>query len=260
MKNRHMRSSCHAPSSRCDRAGPLALGRDLLSEGRGDVTSKSSRKAARAEQLGPVAVPPGRTTLEALRIAAARCKACDLWRDATQTVFGLGPAGAQLMLVGEQPGDKEDRSGEPFVGPAGHLLDRALADAGIDRLDVYLTNAVKHFRWRPSAGGKKRLHDKPSWTQVGACLGWLDAEIAAVEPEVVVCLGAVATQALLGRDARVGRDRGHVIEREDGLRILVTIHPAAVLRAPSEKRAGELASLVADLRSAADALDRGSNL
>jgi DNA polymerase len=158
------------------------------------------------------------------------------------------------MLVGEQPGDKEDRAGLPFVGPAGQLLDRALAEAGIDRATVYVTNAVKHFKWKPQRGGKRRIHDKPSWTEVKACLPWLEAEIAAVQPEVLVLMGATAAQALLGRDARVGDLRGRAIDGPGSTRVVVTAHPSSILRARSDAdREEAFRALVADLRRVAPA-------
>jgi DNA polymerase len=187
-----------------------------------------------------------------LREAAAGCKACDLWRTGTQTVFGAGTRSARLMLVGEQPGDREDREGKPFVGPAGRLLDRALQEAGINRRAAYVTNAVKHFKW--VARGKRRIHAKPNWGEIAACRAWLDAELAAVRPEVLVCLGATAAQALLGRDFRVTRQRGQVIESELAPHALATIHPSAILRADEADRDAELQAFVDDLRVAAKLL------
>ena len=172
--------------------------------------------------------------LAELRREAADCQRCDLWKLGTQTVFGEGKA-RELMLVGEQPGDVEDIEGHPFVGPAGKLLRKLLAEAKLAEEEMYLTNAVKHFKWRPSAGGKKRIHDKPNWTEVKACGHWLALELAAVEPKLVVCLGATAAQALLGRSARVGALRGKRVELEQGIPGLVTIHPSAVLRAGEER-------------------------
>jgi uracil-DNA glycosylase len=202
-----------------------------------------------------VAAVPEEPTLDAVRKAAASCRRCDLWRHATQTVFGEGPSDARLMLVGEQPGDREDIAGKPFVGPAGSLLDRALTEAGIDRDDAYLTNAVKHFKWRPSAGGKKRLHDKPGWTEVRACLPWLEAELAAVRPEVLVPMGATATQALLGGEARVTTLRGQPLEHELAPLVVVTVHPSSVLRARDDaSRRESFSALVADLEVAAAGL------
>jgi len=190
-------------------------------------------------------------SLEALATAARRCKACPLWEPATQTVFGEGPAGAPFMLVGEQPGDREDLAGRPFVGPAGGLLDRALAEAGIDRSAVYVTNAVKHFSFE--VRGNKRIHHKPRGREVKACKGWLAAEIEVVAPRLVVCLGATAAQALFGPAFRLTRARGKVQPAADGgPALLATYHPSALLRAPDEKsRRAMYGDLVADLRAAA---------
>jgi uracil-DNA glycosylase len=189
-------------------------------------------------------------TLAALRREAADCRRCPLWKLGTQTVFGEGGRRG-LLLVGEQPGDVEDREGRPFVGPAGRLLRELLDEAGIDEKGVYLTNAVKHFKWRPS--GKRRLHDKPNWTEIRACSHWLSLELAAVRPVLVVCLGATAAQALLGRSARVGALRGQRLELETGHTALVTIHPSAVLRA-GEDRQLRRAELLADLQLARETL------
>lgn len=173
----------------------------------------------------------GQRSLSALREAAAGCHACDLWRNATQTVFGEGRRAAEVMLIGEQPGDKEDLAGHPFVGPAGRVLDEALDEAGIDRDSVYVTNAVKHFKWK--ARGKRRIHDKPNAAEVAACRPWLDAELATVQPRVVVLLGATAAQALLGRSFRVTAQRGKVLEETQIAPFVVaTVHPSSVLRAP----------------------------
>ena len=196
-------------------------------------------------------VPP-EPTVERLQEAAAGCQACDLWQLGTQTVFGEGPERARVVLVGEQPGDREDREGHPFVGPAGRLLDEALEAAGIARDDVYVTNAVKHFRWE--ARGKRRIHKKPSVEHVDACRPWLEAEIATVRPEVVVCLGATAAQSLLGRSFRVSRQRGELVRREDGTVMTATVHPSSILRAP-ETRAQEMEAFVADLRAVAELLN-----
>jgi DNA polymerase len=193
--------------------------------------------------------------LERLAADAAGCQACDLWRNATQTVFGRGPVDARLFLVGEQPGDQEDKAGEPFVGPAGRILDKALAEVGLRREDVYLTNAVKHFKW--TARGKRRIHQRPSAREVAACRPWLDAELAAVDPAVVIALGATAGQALFGSSFRVGASRGKVLDL-DGRPVIATIHPSAVLRVQEPGDRGEqLAGLVADLRRAAE-LDKES--
>jgi DNA polymerase len=188
--------------------------------------------------------------LERLATEAAGCRACDLWRNATQTVFGEGPADARILFVGEQPGDQEDRAGEPFVGPAGRILDEALADAGLRRDDVYLTNAVKHFKW--TAKGKRRIHQRPTHGEAVACHHWLEAELATVNPKVVVVLGATAGQALFGSKFRVGTARGQVLDL-DGRPAIATIHPSAVLRSRGEAdRKDQYAGLVADLRRAAE--------
>jgi DNA polymerase len=195
---------------------------------------------------------PERLELASLREAATRCQGCDLWRTATQTVFGEGTKRSDLMLVGEQPGDREDREGRPFVGPAGRLLDDALEEAGIDRTRAYLTNVVKHFKWQ--ARGKRRIHAKPAWSEIAACRPWLDAELTVVQPHVLVCLGATAAQALLGRTFRVTRERGRVIESDLAPHVLATIHPSAILRADDADRERERAALVADLQIAASLL------
>jgi DNA polymerase len=196
---------------------------------------------------------PSRPTLERLREAAATCHGCGLWRDATQTVFGEGRPSAEVMLVGEQPGDREDLAGRPFVGPAGKLLDRALEEAGIDRRKVYVTNAVKHFKW--TRRGKVRLHKKPGAEELHACRPWLDAELEQVRPRVLVCLGATAAQALLGRDFRVTRQRGELLESDLAPHVLATVHPSSVLRAPDDaSRAAAYQGLVDDLTKVAKAL------
>ncbi len=191
---------------------------------------------------------PDRLDLTSLRDAARTCTACPLHLTGTQTVFGEGPARARVVIVGEQPGDREDIEGEPFVGPAGRLLDQALVDAGIDRDLVYVTNAVKHFKFAPR--GKRRIHATPKAEEIRACRPWLDGEIAAVRPAVVAALGATAAKVLLGPSFRVSRQRGEVVER-DGLRLTATIHPSAILRGPQEERDAALADLVNDLRAIA---------
>jgi uracil-DNA glycosylase family protein len=187
--------------------------------------------------------------------AAKNCRACDLWKHATQTVFGEGAAsaGAAMMLVGEQPGDQEDLQGKPFVGPAGKLLDQALAQAGIDREKTYVTNAVKHFKWEPR--GKRRIHKKPNAVEIAACRQWLDAEIAAVRPRVIVCLGATAAQSLLGRDFRVTQHRGELLPSTLAPSLMATVHPSSILRAPDEEtRHAEMKRFIADLKKAAKLL------
>jgi DNA polymerase len=200
------------------------------------------------ESLKPLPVSP-RASLRTLRTAATGCMRCDLYAHATQTVFGEGPARAPIMLVGEQPGDEEDRQGAPFVGPAGRLLDRALTEAGVDRARVYVTNVVKHFKWKPAGGGgKRRLHEKPRDDEVEACLAWLEAEIRAVQPKLLVCLGATAAQALLGKKFRVTRQHGETVTLPNRPPIMATFHPSAILRAPDdEARRAAMALLVADL-------------
>ncbi|MGH3743906.1 MAG: UdgX family uracil-DNA binding protein [Mycobacteriales bacterium] len=202
-----------------------------------------------------VAAPPADVDLAGLRAAAADCRACELWEPATQTVFGRGPDGARMVLVGEQPGDVEDRKGAPFVGPAGRLLVEAIEAAGIDKAGVYVTNAVKHFRFTPSSSGR-RIHQTPDLSHLTACRPWLAAELNLIRPEMVVLLGASAAKTLLGQDFRVTRQRGQVLPGPDGsgARLLATLHPSAVLRTPSESRDEAFAGLVADLRTARDAL------
>ena len=200
--------------------------------------------------MSAAAYLPDRLDLESLRESAQGCRGCDLWRDATQAVFGEGPDDADLMFVGEQPGDQEDKEGRPFVGPAGRMFDKALAEVGIERSTVYVTNAVKHFKWQPR--GKRRLHQKPTWAEMSACRPWLDAELELVRPRVLVCLGATAAQALLGRQFRVTKQRGVPVESPLAERVLATIHPSAILRA--EDRDAEYAGFVDDLRKVAELL------
>jgi uracil-DNA glycosylase len=192
-------------------------------------------------------------SLKALREEAAGCRACPLWQTGTQVVFGEGTARAQVMIVGEQPGDQEDKAGKPFVGPAGRLLDEGLARAGIDRSTTYVTNAVKHFKWE--ARGTRRIHAKPSWSEVAACHPWLQAELAVVKPRVLVCLGATAAQALLGKQFRVTKQRGTWVESDLAELVTATIHPSAILRQRTdEDRQRELAAFVEDLRLVAKVL------
>jgi uracil-DNA glycosylase family protein len=196
---------------------------------------------------------PDRPSIPKLTEAAAGCQACDLYRHATQTVFGKGPSTAEVMLVGEQPGDREDIEGHPFVGPAGKLLDRAVDEAGIDRKDVYITNVVKHFRFEPR--GKRRIHKKPNAEQIGACRPWLEAELSVVKPKVLVCLGATAAQAIIGRQFRVTQHRGEFVETDLDPLVTATVHPSSILRAPDERsRRQEMKSFVRDLRTVARTL------
>jgi DNA polymerase len=196
---------------------------------------------------------PDNPTISSLQKAAADCKACDLWEKATQTVFGKGATRARVLMIGEQPGNEEDLQGHPFVGPAGKLLDEALEEAGIDRRQAYVTNVVKHFNWEPR--GKRRIHKKPNAKQIEACRPWLEAEIATVKPEVIVCLGATAAQSLLGKDFRVTKRRGEMIESELAPLIMATVHPSSILRAPDdETRRTEMRRFVDDLKKVAKAL------
>jgi uracil-DNA glycosylase len=192
-------------------------------------------------------------TIPELRELAQGCRACELWRNATQTVFGDGPRRARVLIVGEQPGNSEDLEGAPFVGPAGRLLDRALVEAGIDRETVYVTNVVKHFKWRRAPSGKRRIHQKPDRAEVEACRPWLEAEVGRVRPELIVALGATAAQALLGRTFRVTKQHGEVLPSDLGP-TLATVHPSAILRAPDEVRDETYAGFVEDLRAAATQL------
>ena len=216
---------------------------------RGSATDRSRPADSRtAADLVPAA-----PTVATLQTAARTCKACDLWRNATQTVFGEGAAQARVMFVGEQPGDSEDKAGHPFVGPAGKLLDEVLVEVGIDRSEVYLTNVVKHFKWAAAERGKRRIHKKPRHSEIEACRPWLDAELQVVRPEVLVCLGASAAQTLLGKDFRVTRDRGTLIKSELALYVMATAHPSSILRAPdSEAREQQRREFARDLRKVAD--------
>jgi uracil-DNA glycosylase family protein len=207
------------------------------------------------EDHQPAPVPPGADTVEELRAAAAGCQACPLWENATQTVFGEGPPGADVMFVGEQPGDQEDLEGEPFVGPAGRVLDEALEAVGLDRTAIYVTNTVKHFKWQPR--GKRRIHQKPNAAEQAACRPWLNAELAVVQPEALVVLGATAAQALLGAGFSVTKQRGLVPEGgPPGVATVATVHPSSILRAPDEQRRQAMDDFVADLRVAAGVLAR----
>jgi DNA polymerase len=197
---------------------------------------------------------PDRPTLKSVRETARDCQACRLYKTGTQTVFGEGPSRPTLMMVGEQPGDAEDVAGHPFVGPAGKLLDRALEEAGIDRTRVYVTNVVKHFKWEPR--GKRRIHKKPNAAEISACRPWLETEIALTRPRVIVCLGATAAQALLGRAFKVSQHRGTFVPSSLAPRVMATVHPSSILRAPDEEsRHADLRRFVADLKRAAAELE-----
>jgi uracil-DNA glycosylase len=202
-----------------------------------------------------VAPVPKTRNLTKLREAAAGCKACDLWKTGTQTVFGEGSESAQILFVGEQPGDREDLAGKPFVGPAGRVFDEGLAAAGIDRRLTYVTNAVKHFKWE--ARGKRRIHQKPNAAELAACRPWLDAELEAVSPKVLVVLGATAAQALLGRQFRVTKERGRPVQSDLAPHVLATVHPSSILRQrTNEERAAAMKDFVSDLEAVARLLAR----
>ena len=228
----------------------------------------ASAKAAGGSQAGgsqepapgePVsALLPERPTLSKVRAIAAGCKACHLYERGTQTVFGEGPRRARVMLVGEQPGDAEDLAGHPFVGPAGKLLDTALDEAGIDRREVYVTNVVKHFKWEPR--GKRRIHAKPNAGEIGACRPWLDTEIALVKPHVLICLGATAAQALLGKSFKVSKQRGERVESALAPVVAATVHPSSILRAPDDDaRHQEMRRFVEDLQRIAREIPHREN-
>jgi uracil-DNA glycosylase len=206
------------------------------------------------EVSSAVELIPERPTLKSLRAAAADCRACPLWENATQTVFGEGLKRARVMLVGEQPGDREDIEGRPFVGPAGKILDRALEEAGIDRGDAYVTNVVKHFSWKPR--GKRRIHQTPKAEEIKACAPWIESEIAVVDPEVLVCLGATAVKAVIGPKYRVMKDHGLFVTSELGRLATATLHPSAVLRADDDDREDAMRMVVGDLRKVRKRLDR----
>jgi DNA polymerase len=208
------------------------------------------RRTARTTSSAADFIPPN-PTLPKLRAAAADCRGCPLWKDSTQTVFGEGPRQARLLVVGETPGDAEDKAGKVFVGPAGRLLDRAFDAAGIDRDDAYLTNAVKHFKWARDARSKRRIHKTPNAGEIRACLPWLEQELALVRPQLVLCLGAVAAKALLGRTFSVTAKRGMLVRTEFDQLVIATVHPAAVLRAPQGDRKRAERMFVADLRKVA---------
>ena len=225
----------------------------LTDPGSKDVDTMCSWGTAMQTKPTAAALVPDHLSLAALKAAAAGCRACPLWERATQTVFGGGRRSARIILVGEQPGDSEDRQGLPFVGPAGRVLDQALERSGIDRGQAYVTNVVKHFKWVPR--GKRRLHKKPNEREVRACLPWLEAEIQLIGPRVVVAMGATAAQALLGREVRVMRDHGRFLPFHAGLQVTVTMHPSAILRSPDEERRhAAMSEFVEDLRGVAEVL------
>jgi DNA polymerase len=225
--------------SQCDRGNPNAL--PALSHAGGAHILPGKRKM-------PMATVS--SSLKTLREEAADCRACPLWKNATQTVFGEGPQRAQAMLVGEQPGDKEDLAGKPFVGPAGQMLDRALEEAGIDRKKVYVTNAVKHFKFVPR--GKIRLHQKPTTPEIKACRQWYERELASIKPDLVVAMGATSAQSVFGKITPINKNRGHLIDLDDGIKALVTVHPSYLLRLPdADAKAREYERFVDDLKIAA---------
>ena len=211
--------------------------------------------ATATEEYARPAQPPDTSSLAELRNAASKCTACHLYKGATQTVFGEGPKDAAMMLVGEQPGDYEDQEGNPFVGPAGKIMDQALEQAGIDRNEVYVTNAVKHFKWEPR--GKRRIHQKPNSREISACRPWLEAELRLVKPKLLVCLGATAAQTVFGPSFRVTRERGKVLSSKLAPRALATVHPSSLLRQPDEEsRQREYERFVVDLRAARKAASK----
>ena len=200
---------------------------------------------------------PKQLTFLSLKAAAAECKACDLWKKGTQTVFGEGRRRAKVLFVGEQPGNEEDLTGKPFVGPAGRLFDEALAEAGIDRKQTYVTNVVKHFKWEPR--GKRRIHKKPNSLEIAACHPWLEAEVALIKPEIIVALGATAAQTLLGPQFRVTKQRGEFLESTLAAYVMATVHPSSILRAPDdETRRLEYRSFVADLKKLSRVISKAS--
>jgi uracil-DNA glycosylase family protein len=224
-----------------------------------EASPKKSGRSKAAQEGYPTAAAflPARLTLPNLQRAAAGCKGCDLWKNATQTVFGEGPSKARVMFVGEQPGDYEDRQGHPFVGPAGRLLDEVLVEVGIDRSEVYVTNVVKHFKWEAAQRGKRRIHKKPRQSEIEACRPWLDSELSVVQPEVLVCLGASAAQGLLGKDFRVTRDRGKLVPSALAPHVMATAHPSSILRAPDhDQRERQRAEFVSDLKKVAELLGK----
>lgn len=217
--------------------------------------STPKKRAPRVPKQPAPRVAPDTGSLKDVQEAAKSCKACPLWANATQTVFGEGPSRARIMLVGEQPGDQEDRIGHPFVGPAGKLMDRALDDAGIDRDEVYVTNAVKHFKYEPR--GKRRLHKKPADAEIAACHQWLERELELIAPALIVAMGATAARAVLGRPTPIEVNRGKLIPFTADMQVLITVHPSYLLRVPDESRADAYARFVEDLRLARPFLKKG---
>ena len=208
---------------------------------------KSGSPAPKSGNTAENPFVPHTSSLKKLQESSKGCKNCDLWERGTQTVFGEGQASSKVMFIGEQPGNQEDLDGHPFVGPAGKLLDKLLVEAGVDRKKVYVTNAVKHFKWEPR--GKRRIHKKPNSVEIAACRPWLEAEIASIHPKVIVCLGATAAQALLGRDFRVTQHRGELLESSLAPHVMATVHPSSILRAPDDAtRHEEMRRFVEDLR------------
>ena len=221
-----------------------------MKPGSNKTLARSVVQADMAESANGLA--PKLRTIGNLRNAALGCTACDLWKTATQTVFGEGPSRVLVMFVGEQPGDQEDRAGRPFVGPAGRLLDKALEEAGLERSKVYVTNVVKHFKWAAAARGKKRIHKKPRYSEINACRPWLDAELRVVKPQVLVCLGSTAAQSLLGRGFSVMRRRGQLVPSGAAPFVMATVHPSFILRAPDEDaRHLQMRAFINDLKMVA---------
>jgi uracil-DNA glycosylase len=234
---------------------PQAAGRQQVCGigGRGKEACEMGRRDVQLDRSAADFLPR-RISLPALKEASAGCRGCDLWERGTQTVFGEGLDGAEIMLVGEQPGDREDVEGRPFVGPAGKLLNRALEEAGIERDEVYITNVVKHFKWEPR--GKRRIHKKPNLEEITACRPWLNAELKLVEPQVLVCLGSTAAQALLGASFRVTKQRGTFVESDLAPAVTATVHPSSILRSPDDTtREVETQALVRDLTLVASKLE-----
>jgi uracil-DNA glycosylase len=223
------------------------------------LLERTSERFRRGKSGNATAAPliPIRPTIGKLQEAARDCRACPLWKTGTQTVFGEGARKAKVVFVGEQPGNDEDLAGKPFVGPAGKLLDKALMEAGIARSEVYVTNTVKHFKWEPK--GKRRIHKKPNGREIAACRPWLEAELAVLKPRVLVCLGATAAQALLGKDFRVSRQRGQILESPLADKVIATVHPSSILRAPDEAtRHTEMTRFIEDLKAVAKVINERS--